>query len=332
MSGRRHDKTGRSTAQFMRRDAEFFGPSGIKSDPDQVAIWGWYPLEVRHSKAWRAMSDHARRAIELLELEHHAHMGRSNGSLVLTFDQAVAAGIPRAKFAAAVRELTYLGLVTVIHGKRTGARNAANSYRLTYFNGADWTHATNGWKRITDEDVKRLKTHYHEITGLPKSESKFWRSNPAGSGGGTNPVQAPELSPEQAPERESRKSAISDGAGHGSGVGTPLHILPGGRESKKLADPIAGKRIKKAGSPAKPDQADTQGPAAAVLRQAGGVKSPCPDPIPSAVGIRSCAMATCSLDEAIDIGAGTGICGGALGQKEPSTTGMTCGADKRIDS
>lgn len=274
MSGRRHDKTGRSTAQFMRRDAEFFGPSGIKSDPGQVVIWGWYPLEVRHSKAWRAMSDQARRVVELLELERHAHMGWSNGSLILTFDQAQAAGVPRAKFAAAVRELTYLGLVAVKHGERTGARNAANLYRLTYFNGGDWNHASNDWKRITDDDVKRLKAHYHEITGLPKSESKFGRSNPAGTGGGTNPVQAPELSREQAPERKSRKSAISDGAGHGSGVGTPLHILPGGNENQRLTRPSTGKRVTKVRTPDALDQAKTEDGTAAVPMQAGGGKRP----------------------------------------------------------
>lgn len=115
----------------------------------------WHTRELLLSPAWRARSINCVRLLEFLEIEHLAHGGFENGSLLAPFDQFKRFGITRRLIPEAIREAERLGLVVVRRGKIRGQKQPkASRYKLTYLwtrtesDGVkDWHEPSDEWKR-----------------------------------------------------------------------------------------------------------------------------------------------------------------------------------------
>jgi hypothetical protein len=102
--------------------------------------------EMRTSPAWGCLPYHARRILDRLEIEHMDQDGSWNGSLQVSYEEFVDAGIPNKRSVAlAVRQCEALGFLTVKHG----GRGEASLYCLTYVNGRGASpFPTDTWRRI----------------------------------------------------------------------------------------------------------------------------------------------------------------------------------------
>jgi hypothetical protein len=115
----------------------------------------WHTRELLMSLAWRSRSINTVRLLEFLEIEHLAHGGFENGSLLAPFDQLQDFGITRRLIKSTIQEAEALGLLVVKRGKLAGRkRPKANRYRLTYLwtrteiDGVkDWQEPSDEWKR-----------------------------------------------------------------------------------------------------------------------------------------------------------------------------------------
>ena len=84
---------------------------------------------VLESPAWRALTIHARRFLDLLMLDLLAHGGTNNGELIATYDQAVKYGISRKSVHPAIVEVVNAGLVLIT---RQGGKNLPTCYALAW--------------------------------------------------------------------------------------------------------------------------------------------------------------------------------------------------------
>jgi hypothetical protein len=139
---------------FSRNAKSSFKPSKIRVVPPGMAFVPRPPLLLK-SAVWRGLGIYERRMLEALEIEHCRHGGKENGYLILTYDQAVQAGIERRYFLRTIETLKELKLIEVTHTGQYGslAKTDPNLYRLTYLlhkhaavSGAPtYFHATHDW-------------------------------------------------------------------------------------------------------------------------------------------------------------------------------------------
>jgi hypothetical protein len=129
-----------------------------KNAPPRDEPWIWLTREMLESTAWRALPTAARRIVERVLIEHMAHAGTQNGDLPVTYDDFVAHGTRRSSIKAAISIAERLGWVdVVIPGVRGhGVARRATTYGLTWLPRADWTPASNRWRRITDADAAAI--------------------------------------------------------------------------------------------------------------------------------------------------------------------------------
>jgi hypothetical protein len=121
------------------------------------------------------MSLHARRLIDLLELEHLAHAGSENGFLKLTYRQMQAAGISGDFIAATITELETLGLLTVTHkgSYRGGAKQNPSTYKLNYLpwrfqpgiGGGYYLAPTDEWQTYQGKTARPKSVRMHHTGG-----------------------------------------------------------------------------------------------------------------------------------------------------------------------
>ena len=168
------DATGRSSGKHTGHDRKLRSPP--KGEP-----FVWLTRDMLASPAMRAMSLTARRLLDFLLLEDMSHAGSENGNLMATQNQLTAFGLTRRLIAGAIRELVFLGLVRVDHGRLTrGGVTTPNLFRLTFYADAEGHPATNEWKGTTNEaiavwkaDRKRAarRAPREDIEGGPQSGS-----------------------------------------------------------------------------------------------------------------------------------------------------------------
>jgi hypothetical protein len=123
--------------------------------------------ELLASSAWRAMSLHARRVIDLLELEHMAHRGTENAYLKLPWRQMRAAGIGSDFIINTITEVETLGLITVTHrgGHKGGARQNPSLYKINYL---PWKFVPATGPAVYYAPTNEWREHNGK-TGRPKS-------------------------------------------------------------------------------------------------------------------------------------------------------------------
>ncbi len=145
------DVTGRSSGKFTGRLKKLKGPP--EGQP-----WCWLSRELITSAAWRARSINTIRLIDALLVDHMNHAGTENGNLMATYDQQVTWGASRPCLKGSIDEATFLGLIRVDPGGRWAGTNEPSRYRLTWlYNDRDDTPATDEWKRVTEEAIKKWK-------------------------------------------------------------------------------------------------------------------------------------------------------------------------------
>ena len=146
------DATGRSSGKLTgKRLKKLLGPPN-----DQP--WCWLPRELIASPAWQARSITLVRIINALLADHMSHAGQENGNLMATYDQLVASGAGRRFISDAIAEGEFLGLIRVDPGGRWVDSNQPSRYRLTWlYCIPTTTPATNEWKRVKKEDIKKWR-------------------------------------------------------------------------------------------------------------------------------------------------------------------------------
>jgi hypothetical protein len=113
-----------------------------------------YLREMLNSPAFRILSPSALRVLHRLEIEHLSHGGKSNGKLVVTFNQFVEHGLHRHAIAPAIRELVALGFIEITQQGRAGNAHGyqPSQYRLTYLPTAE-AGPTHEWRQIADAKI-----------------------------------------------------------------------------------------------------------------------------------------------------------------------------------
>jgi len=147
---RAHDAKGRTTERLQGRDRRVYGPP--EGEP-----WVWMTAEMLASPAWAALSNHARKVIDRVMVEHMAHGGRENGALPVTYDDLVKVGLRRNRIASAIAEAVALGFIDHQRGRPAGgeAKGHAQVFRLTWMRSKDGESATNRWKPLDRSEADR---------------------------------------------------------------------------------------------------------------------------------------------------------------------------------
>ena len=160
------DATGRSSGKLTgKRLKKLLGP------PDDQP-WCWLPRELITSPAWQARSITLVRIINALLADHMSHAGQENGNLKATYDQLVASGAGRRFINDAIAEGVFFGLIRVDPGGRWADSNQPSTYRLTWLYSIPTnTPATNDWKRVTKEDIKKLREGRRQRTTKKQNRS-----------------------------------------------------------------------------------------------------------------------------------------------------------------
>ena len=149
---------GRSSGKSNGREGKIRGaPEG--------SSWVWLTFELLSSDAWRSRSRNCIRLIDRLILEHMAHAGRENGSLIVTYNQFKEFGVRRNDIKRSVDEAVAYGLLRVTEqGGFKGASKLPNRYRLTFLPSDEKGYvrlASNEWKSITDDHIKKWEQKTH---------------------------------------------------------------------------------------------------------------------------------------------------------------------------
>lgn len=128
------------------------------SRPPKGKPWVWLTSEMLLSDAWQGLSANGLRALNRIMVEHMAHAGTENGQLIVTYDDFAEYGIRKPSIPAAIKELEYLGWVTVRRGRSVDGTKEPNLFCLTWLpNSVDRSLPTNRWKAITSEHVEAYK-------------------------------------------------------------------------------------------------------------------------------------------------------------------------------
>ena len=117
--------------------------------------WVWLTAELLNSIAWRSMGINCSRFISRLLIEHCNHKGLENGRLISTYKQLSEYGLTKSKIRKAIDEAEALGLVKHKRGRKIEALNQPNSYRLTFYPDDEKGYATNEWKSVTKEKIRK---------------------------------------------------------------------------------------------------------------------------------------------------------------------------------
>jgi hypothetical protein len=114
--------------------------------------------EMLRSGAMRALSLHARRALDRIMVEHMDHAGQENGRLKVTWRDFEKFGVQRRRIKQALGELVAVGLVAIEDPGRSiiwgESKGDPAQYRLTHLPVSEpdnFRPATNEWKRFEDD-------------------------------------------------------------------------------------------------------------------------------------------------------------------------------------
>ena len=119
--------------------------------------WVWHTLEMLTSDSWLAMGVNARRVLERVEVEHMAHGGTENGSLIVTHKNFMDVGIGASAIHPGIQEVVFLGFLRYVQGGRWGGSNRPSRFRITWLPDKSGAPATNEWKGVTVEQIKVWK-------------------------------------------------------------------------------------------------------------------------------------------------------------------------------
>jgi len=171
-------------------DGAGFQTKRIKTKLNAPPHGPWMPIgrEMLRSGAMRALSLHARRALDRIMVEHMDHGGQENGRLKVTWQDIEKFGVHRSFIKRALGELAAVGLVAIEQpGRRPHGpdRGDPTQYRLTHLSvcePANFRPPTNEWKRF-EEDIAAAKAAIK--AALPKQLSKpngkvkhTWKAGP----------------------------------------------------------------------------------------------------------------------------------------------------------
>ncbi len=152
MRGHRHDKTGRSASGKLKKHKPKNSPKACGFEQ-----FGWYPLDLMESEAFRALSPNSLRLLMRLVIEHVHHGGIENGLLVATHDQLRDYGLTASSIRESIDECVAYGLIRVKQGGRWAGTNRPNRYRLTWIGWIDddgfAQYPTNEWKGVTADFI-----------------------------------------------------------------------------------------------------------------------------------------------------------------------------------
>ena len=107
MRGHRHDKTGRSASGKLKKHKPKNSPKACGFEQ-----FGWYPLDLMESEAFRALSPNSLRLLMRLVIEHVHHGGIENGLLVATHDQLRDYGLTASSIRESIDECVAFGLIS----------------------------------------------------------------------------------------------------------------------------------------------------------------------------------------------------------------------------
>lgn len=231
-----HDATGRSIKGWKpSRQAK-------RARPPEGAPWIWLLQEMMESPSWRAMRLAARKVLDRLMIEHQAHAGRENGSLITTYSDFASFGVRRPSIAPAIDELEALGFIDVVHRGGSAYADFRNPshYALAWIDRKDGTPPTNRWK--TFETVADARSAVRMALARPKRNNASVRKRKdknaepgtktsnagdgnvtgAGYGSVTNPNKEPDTKPYQPsrfcldPDRNLAATSVPCGASSAS--------------------------------------------------------------------------------------------------------------------
>jgi len=130
--------------------------------------------EMLRSGAMRALSVHARRALDRIMIEHMDHGGQENGRLKVTWSDFERFGVHRHYIAQALAELVSVGLIAVEDPGRAiiwgESRGNPAIYRLKWLPVCEpdnFRPATNEWRRF-EEDIEAAAAAI-KATGMMRS-------------------------------------------------------------------------------------------------------------------------------------------------------------------
>ena len=144
------------TSRKTSRDKKMYGPP-------QGESWIWLTTELLLSDAWRSMSINCYKLIFHLLIEHSNHAGHENGRLLSTYGQLQNYGLTRNKIRSVIEEAEFLGVIRHRRGRKVVALNQPNSYRLTFYADDENGYATNEWKSITKEKIKKWRARTGQL-------------------------------------------------------------------------------------------------------------------------------------------------------------------------
>lgn len=146
MTGRKADKTGRSTG--LPASSKVRGANRPPAGENFI----WITRRMVESPAYRAMSGGAHKILGRIALEHMMHAGTRNGELIVTYNDFQRYGIRRPSVRPFLAEAIVLGFVhRTVEGRTSygDIEGAAAQYRLTWLPTKDGAKATNEWSRYT---------------------------------------------------------------------------------------------------------------------------------------------------------------------------------------
>ena len=146
MGADRHERARHGLASAPGKRRKYQGPP-------KDAQWIWFTREMIESKAFRSLSGNGLKILLRISIEHMAHGGVCNGDLVVTHDQFANFGVRRASVADAIREVEFLGFISVDRGIAYKGGHEPNVYRLTWIGDLRDAPPTNEWKGIGDVQI-----------------------------------------------------------------------------------------------------------------------------------------------------------------------------------
>ncbi len=147
----RYDVQKGRASKRTNQDRKFNGP------PKKNNPWIWLTVELLNSIAWRSMGINCSRLIFRLLIEHCNHHSLENGRLISTYKQLSEYGLTKSKIRKAIDEAEALGLIRHKRGRKIEALNQPNSYRLTFYADEERGYATNEWKSVTKEKIRKWR-------------------------------------------------------------------------------------------------------------------------------------------------------------------------------
>jgi hypothetical protein len=124
------------------------------SAPTKGQPWIWLPMDLLESVAFRSMCGNCYKVYFRIIHEQMAQRRKSNGALIVTFDQFKKAGISHNMVGQTLKKLKLFGLIRITRGW-VGGEPAPNQFELTFLGNHEGLPATNDWKKCTQERVDK---------------------------------------------------------------------------------------------------------------------------------------------------------------------------------